>query len=105
MNINELTDETKSVMLARLMGWKTRRYVNHDEFLPVPPWAWQKNLYHERYMALAHHVLIWANEQEWFTREVREDIAYSFAFASDGVSWSLDEVLRLAIEAGMVEDK
>lgn len=114
MNIDGLSDQDKSVMLARAMGWK----IGHDKpvLFRVPEsnsdtfWGWFDNLYDVGLMALAWRVLNWA---------YREDKIFSLAidvyeFGSHFLEWApktaleaqrlwLDKILEMAIEVGLVE--
>lgn len=111
MNINDMSDEQKSVLLARLV-WReycprNGVFLYHgDDYSGFPLWSYphEDTLYHEGCMALARLVLIWANvNMETLDQDIQRDVAYSFTFDVDGQRWALDKILSLAIDAGLVE--
>jgi|GEM_PF-6697253 len=58
----KLTDQQKSVMLARAMGWEVQEIVGLDADIFAPPdiWVIAGSLYYPANMALAWLVLNWA---------------------------------------------
>ena len=131
MNINEMTPEEKSVMLARLCGWGVRQnkpvdyyqtslvdssgnviinsvFMYHEISLSkiVP------NLYAPKNMALAWRVLNWAFETFEFTQDANfslSEIAGEHSVFRSPPELAqrrwLDKILSLAVEAGMVEER
>lgn len=114
MNVKELSDEEKSVMLARLAGLdvspgKVLITIDGYEHVNERPLG----LYDEIYMALAWRVLNWAidNEERFLesggNAGVKEMVNWllpswaSLLPAAAQRAW-LDEILELAIEAGLV---
>lgn len=128
MNIQELSDEEKSVMLVRLarpLGDSCPAVYDDEsdyEYLydagDCP--CERENLYYESNMSLAWHVLNWARKQgkwidEWVSTfadrvwlEVIDiedkDELFDMPPGKAQRAW-LDKILGLAIEAGMVEDE
>lgn len=128
MNLNDMTDNQKSVMLAKLMGWKVaniplkeayKRVIvdaNGNDLGLTPVGGGVKpveveisslkiNLYEPRHMALAWRVLNWAkaNYTKLHMSVTKEhSIAWIFAYEPDGQRIALDKILELAIEAGLI---
>ncbi len=130
MKIDKLSDEQKTVMLARAMGWKKAEpsptvmelfYGKIAQRMPAEVWqtsdgSWipfgLPNFYDESQMALAWRVLNWA----WASQHISENQivtwSYVIGYAIDGSippadaqrTW-LDMILSLAIDAGMVADE
>lgn len=123
--MDKMTDEEKSVLLARLMGWI---HPAGDGFLPGiwmiktphPNWTnnyWKAkptilpgfNLYDEKYMALAWRILNWAFDTFSFTREGAtvfvggEGSLFRIPPSEAQRKW-LDDILSIAIEAGILQD-
>ena len=110
MRIDELSDQEKTVMLARLCGWDIksdggRTWVTcQDEAYSTT------NLYQPIFMLLAWRVLNWAIENlPKFMRTIEENFLCIGVLPYFGITpenaqraW-LDRILSLAIEAGMVE--
>ena len=110
MNIEDMTDQEKSVMLARAMGWEVlpAGHIFPPEgpgHVAIHP---ESSLYHVNEMALAWRVLNWVDEMEdkglittfndWWHK-------YHWYAEPPEVAqreW-LDKILSLAIEAGIVE--
>ena len=121
-NLSELSDEQKSVMLARLCGWKYKK----RGILGNSWWAEDDLIYDECYdqsearlldlydtknMSLAWRVLNWAMDSNLSAREkadimalfyVDKPFALEMSPAEAQCAW-LDKILSLAIEAGMLE--
>ena len=109
MNIDELTDQEKSRLLIRMLknDMLPNRYLPIDspEFKPI-------DLYNPANMALAWRVLNWAKEQKdkgvldtpitywWGDFEAWMKIS-----PADAQRLWLDQILTLAIEAGLDEVK
>lgn len=132
MSVSEINAEQKSVMLARLCGWKMedapRGYPAHvlDETgKNIFPWesfdgdviGWAgkyPNLYDPANMALAWRVLNWASMQDFEdTNHTWCDVVFDRICVKSlelfdlppekaQTQW-LDKILELAIEAGRVE--
>lgn len=125
MNIDEMSDQEKSVMLARAMGWKvTQHGPSRLEKIRTPygdHWGDEPLFYDELNMGLAWRVLNWAARQ---SRIRLSEYSYPYSLA-DGVDylfeedgywqgriWALppadaqrlwlDKILELAIEAGLI---
>lgn len=109
------SDNEKSAMLARLMGWQMGRYSNGKPcFRPpsrAPHGSYLHDLYDPENMQLAWRVLNWAEQYgdfyDWF-------YAYD-AEAGDEINWIamppaeaqrlwLDKILELAVRAGMTKE-
>ena len=126
MNIDKLTDQKKSVMLARVMGWEIHpvigQHIIHtlihnvvvgDEIIGNMLGD-ELNLYDPANMALAWRVLNWAIVSPWnnvigytFTGNVAilrmfEDAKMIKLSPADAQRAWLDKVLSLAIEAGLI---
>ena len=116
--IENLSEQEKSVMLARAMGWEfvespdgRRRFCDPDLTEGRGGLFFQDNLYDPTNMALAWRVLNWVDTWDqkkyrtqytqfwgWWDNEELWQIESKFAQAK----W-LDKILSLAIEAGIVE--
>ncbi len=111
MDISDLTDQAKSVLLAKARGW----YQVDEE--PIMGARWQEpgkpnnywinppNLYITTSMALAWRVHLWGLQATFWTEYYRwwrspKDRPYIHAEAQR--LW-LDKILKLAIAAGLVE--
>jgi len=100
-----------SVMLARLCGWE----VEPDDYgkmwikCPGEPYA-TTNLYHPVFMFLAWRVLNWANNQTFTGGTKLDTQMWWHNFVADlrlskpeqAIKLFLDEILKLALTAGMV---
>ena len=68
--LDNLSDEKKSVLLAKAMGWKvTALPVGHDDLFIIVPNEYDRNIrsfYSPANMSLAWRVLNWAQQQECF---------------------------------------
>lgn len=125
MNVNEMSQEEKSVALAKLCGWEysdDMRYLSGVYEYGV---IWfdrtddSPNLYDPANMALAWRVLNWASYNlNKITDDFSEGVLFDFMISGvvtngyyDAVwtappdeaqsAW-LDKILELAVEAGMV---
>ena len=121
MDISKMSDQEKSVLLAKAMGWKTplRKDMDDPKPLIIPPEGdgilWADSLYDPVNMALAWRVLNWAYTslpvwkhekyltegqqwESWFVRniELGEPNAQRL--------W-LAKILELAIETGIIEEE
>ena len=105
--MQEMSDQEKSVLLAKAMGWTVRDIVGlpADIFAPPDIWVRAGSLYDPANMALAWRVLNWIGTQglddimaSWFQEFGCIHIQPSLAQRL----W-LDKILELAIEAGLVE--
>lgn len=127
MNIEQMTDEEKSVALARLMGLEIdeghRFEMPGDIWGGSDYWGWITNFYLPIHMALAWRVLNWALRNEIIYYGL-VDWLYATSdnipdgYKTAGSNWFsifflppaeaqriwLDKILSLAIEAGLVED-
>jgi hypothetical protein len=124
MNISELTDQEKSVVLARLMGWECTPF--GQIILPVPeefdwfdisiqaPNIANDTLYDQQNMALAWRVLNWASTDQVNSTLLWDQYQQFEEFWEDSGMWHLppadaqrrwlDKILEIAIEAGLVDD-
>ena len=125
MDLTKLTDQEKSVMLARAMGWSVRHDAHNPDLSHVcnerglkeysqyynrvghNPWSIMTNLYDPANMALAWRVLNWAFDVSpyflppyWYRDHWEE---YPGLAPADAQRAWLDKILALAIEAGIVE--
>ena len=108
--MGELTDQEKSVMLARAMGWTISPQDVGVLFRPDESERWIANLYAPAHMALAWRVLNWVTHSArigarfdiWFSRELHGLDFLRYKPADAQRAW-LDKILQLAIEAGIVE--
>ena len=116
---DNLSDEQKSVMLAKAMGWqvvehnKRRCTIGHiGERIGVIDYPF--NLYAPANFALAWKVLNWATEHEQNLRVIENGKSKPLAWViymtefmllppADAQRLWLDKILELAIEAGLVE--
>ena len=129
MRIDKLSDEQKTVMLARAMGWKKAEpsptvmelfYGKIAQHMPAEVWqtsdgSWipfgLPNFYDESQMALAWRVLNWA-AAIGITTQINAVYQYKKGdwvciidlLPADAQTAWLDYILRKAIEAGMVAD-
>ena len=128
--IDKMTDQAKSVMLARIMpGWEFSRqecgegrwsWVDengeqisgslHDDVVQMsddPWWLVAPMLYSPPRMALAWRVLNWANEADEITSQIwywwHDRSLYRHSDADAQRAW-LDKILELAIEAGLIQE-
>ena len=128
MNINEMSDQEKSVTLARLCGWDVWRLAdngNHNHIVVEDSSGKQigeffieemcPDFYSLTNMALAWRVLNWASEKNsiypkfmgwWFRQDSDLDMLGGYLFDMSPIdaqrAW-LDKVLSLAIEANLIE--
>jgi hypothetical protein len=121
MNIDEMTDQEKSVALARAMGWGVSyegRFGIESDVIHVI----DEDGYHSSTIDLyagpmetAWRVLNWAEGQDFWHRHFRtgseSDSLAPFEWAvirrkppADAQRAWLDKVLELAIEAGLIPD-
>lgn len=115
MKIDELSDQEKTVMLARLCGWIIKEDGSKTWVTCQDEAYSTTNLYQPIFMLLAWRVLNWAGANfnkarpgDW--RGAMYGSRHSTISELVGLSpadaqraW-LDRILSLAIEAGMVED-
>ena len=114
MNIDELSDQEKSVLLARAMGLEiiphpTRE--NEEMFVIPESWGWEwewHDDFYPKWMALAWRVHLWAllngdigTAYGYWWRPFPRRLA--IWYSTDAQDQWLDKVLTLAIEAGLVE--
>ncbi len=115
--MNDMSDQEKSVLLAKAMGWRVFRSGNIQAKLDGSQWM-TKDLYDPANMALAWRVLNWANSQKHYYAGFQGysglmfDFLYHWLFSdetffelspADAQRLWLDKILELAIEAGLVE--
>ncbi len=106
MDISNLTDQEKSVLLAKVMGWEIETLPNYvDIFAPPDRWVKDANLYHPANMALAFQCHFWAI---YYAPSVELRSKYCQWFDLNTIwmeeklqSLILDSVLYIAIEAGL----
>lgn len=114
MNIHDLGDREKSIMLARLVWretWVTDEADNiisrlfYDDSGGLPIWtSVSPSLYESSNMPLARKILQWANMNYMAIRmslNHQRHIAYMFTYEDDGVREALDVVCQLAVEKGL----
>jgi len=114
--IDNLTDEQKSVLLAKAMGWRV--HYDPENVLHLKPTGteqWYRgdapriscNLYHPARMALAWRVLNWAWEQktdDWLWSWILDECCLDGGIPpADAQRLWLDKILEMAIEAGIAE--
>jgi len=113
MQVDEMSDREKSVMLAKAMGWAVGKFSGHTPLFGLPSdygvgvIDWYDDFYDPANMALAWRVLNWA------TTRMKTPELYKFLHwhihslamigPADAQRLWLDKVLELAIEAGLVE--
>ena len=112
MDLTKLSDEEKSVLLARAMGWEIRLIgasscvIDNGEYLKVNALEYP-DLYDPHDMALAWRVLNWATDTERRNNEEMclwwEEARLHNRTPADAQRLWLDKILELAIEAGIVE--
>lgn len=113
--MDKLTDQEKSVMLARLCGWVVSIAMPGTKYESASIYTHYgercSNLYDTKNMALAWRALNWAASQG-ITTQIHVIYQYKkgdwarmidLAPADAQRAW-LDYILRKAIEAGMVEN-
>jgi len=125
MNINEMTPEEKSVMLARLrgdavdchcgkpdckFGCESHQRTGRDWFLPDV-----KNPYDPQNMALAWEIGVWAGDNlpndsirelnDFWMRKDTYPYGVFMWYEPNAQQMFLDKILELAIGAGMVEEQ
>ena len=115
MNINEMSEEEKSVALSVLMGWRWISRLDDSQHVidadgVILNAGRYMNLYTSENMVLAWRALNWA----WLHSPIHEDISswwyergthdYLPAISQDKAqaAW-LDKILELAIETGLVQ--
>lgn len=107
MNIDDMTDEEKSVAIAHVCNTKELRVVQVTGSGPgYPYWTVQNskydeiNLYDPTHMALAAEFMKWADKNllQDNSSEYRWLVAYNFLYDSQRLA--LDSMLRLAIKKG-----
>ena len=108
VDINKLSDEEKSVLLAKARGWTVHEAFGGqaDIFAPPDQWVERGDLYNPLNMALAWDIHLWliGFDDELITWEY-------IAWWNDETPWLksdfqrllLDKILTLAIEAGLAE--
>ena len=108
MDISSLTDQEKSVLLAKAMGLEISP--NGTYFKHLPDWnqeyIWGNNFYDPANMALAWRSLNWADQQRALSDRLADYfIAYLLWIEppADAQRLWLDKILELALEAGIVE--
>ena len=115
MKIDELSDQEKTVMLARLCGWGVSTALGGTSYESIFIYTQDNercaNLYDPANMALAWRVLNWATENlPKFMRIIEENflligvLPYFIIPPAEAQRAWLDRILSLAIEAGMVAD-
>lgn len=111
MKIDELSDQEKTVMLARLCGWIIKEDGSKTWVTCQDEAYSTTNLYQPIFMLLAWRVLNWA-AANGITTEINVVYQYKkgdwarmidISPADAQRAW-LDYILRKAIEAGMVAD-
>ena len=107
--LNNLTDQEKSVILARATGWFINPVDDNEWVYHLPDgttWRTADDLYHDGNMALAWRVHLWAlkqrNRSYWNYCANGHRGAYVWEYADAQRLW-LDKILALAIEAGLTE--
>ena len=108
--IDKMTDNEKSVLLARAMGWKLNDNVVYDVFDEFNLNVEYETLYDTANMSLAWRVLNWAEENHLTYKDDMISRRYVLPMldlfklppAAAQRLW-LDKILELAIEAGLVE--
>lgn len=122
MNLTELSDQEKSVALAKAMGQKPEKilYKDYDD-TSVTGAYWDgmsyrahPNLYDPANMAMAWRCHLWAIDVDgpWAFAVAAGDFSYEDWLYRFGI-WSqtdaqrlwLDKILELAIEAGLIEEE
>jgi hypothetical protein len=111
--IDGLSDQEKSVILAKAMEWNLKTHevaIGGYLFRPDDSERWTNNLYDPANMALAWRVLNWGISDPGFGHEVDawlwdEGLGYDIPNLppTDAQRFWLDKILTLAIEAGIVE--
>ena len=130
MNIDELTDQEKSALLARAMGFKTQPSYQGSKVLSFQfpgSEVGHTNLYLVANMALAWRVLNWASNQLKKETAIPGHITYTWAGRlhsfwgasywvdagklflysmepADAQRLWLDKILELAIKDGLIEE-
>lgn len=114
MGINEMSDQEKSIMLARLCGWDVEYSPDNviirstTEVFRVTLMS-PNYLYNTKWMFLAWRVLNWAHAQTTGYFEdhplllMLHNVDETLPPAEAQRLW-LDKILELAIEAGMVKE-
>ena len=119
MNLEDMSDQEKSVMLAKAMGWEIVPHPIYSDDSPLfkipnsKEWGWEldDNFYDQMNMALAWRVLnwlgIWDQNSQWtqytqFWGWWDQNDLWLTSPADAQRLW-LDKILSLAIEAGIVE--
>lgn len=115
-----MNDQEKSLVLARLMGWREVDEYDHMGHLLYRHWVdggkrlsivgHDFDLYHPDNMALAWRVHLWATTSAFYDK-YRYWLAHGTGYEGHLLWWEktnaqrawLDKILELAIEAGMVE--
>lgn len=131
--MTNLTDQQKSVLLAKVMGWRVSEKIK-DQYgnwfvivqeKDADDWLWLKDarypfsLYREASMALAWRVLNWAWKQhdrmvvtvdepdvplKWWTWWLMNVLWKAGEMEpAEAIRHILDSILSLAIEAGLIE--
>ena len=109
-----MTDQEKSVVLARLCGWEplsdtiygitghgTVLWKDEDGYMLDPDLTLPLNLYDPANMALAAKVALWAFET--ILKDNSDEYRWVFAYKFfQNTRMALDKILELAIAAGMV---
>ena len=130
MDISKMTDQVKSVLLAKAMGLEIGEHPIYeiDWFFKIPEdwdWEceWECDLYRASRMAIAWRVLNWASSRDdaiddysfpyilsegvesFFTLNLDDDLAIWKMPPEMALRFWLDEILELAIEAGIIEEE
>ena len=118
MQVDEMSDREKSVMLAKAMGWAVGKFSGHTPLFGLPSdygvgvIDWYDDFYDPANMALAWRVHLWAigGNDIWqeYNHFCKENLTHNSMIAPfwcfpDAQRLWLDKVLELLIEAGLVE--
>ncbi len=123
MNIKDLTNQEKSVLLAKAVGWKIvfppdwcdydepfadLIDANHQEIdvllnvYPSKPWD-KFNLYNPSNMYLACHIFRWFYKKHNRLSDTIAGASLKILIGKGGVRWGLDRIVLSLLEAGMIE--
>ena len=130
MDISKMSDQEKSMLLARAMGWKLEMRPDLQDELPLMIFddnigiSYADSLYRPANMALAWRVLNWAMNQpdpptsdqrlwswlaHWWTHGDSEYDPDGWLLLeqspADAQRFWLDKILEFAIEAGIIEEE
>ena len=125
MDVSKMSDREKSVLLAKALGWEIQSWPNEERILiRVPPNRQPvENIYNPTNMALAWRVLNWASSRN----DDIDDYSFPYVFyqgveelfdwedETETPMWGmppveairriLDTILKLVIEAGIIEEE